>query len=95
MLALLAGGQAVRAATSRPADPTPEQIRDYQTRAERGDPDAQNDLGFYFANGRGVAKDLATAVKWYRKASLQGHANAQVNLGICYIRGRAVEKSET
>ena len=40
--------------------------------AEKGDADAQNELGFAYANGEGVVKNEAEAVKWYRKAADQG-----------------------
>lgn len=34
------------------------------------------------------------AVKWYRKAALQGHPEAQVRLGRCYRNGRGVAEDE-
>jgi TPR repeat protein len=37
-----------------------------------GDPDAQNDLGFCYANGEGVKKDMKKAAKYYRLAAAQG-----------------------
>jgi TPR repeat protein len=40
----------------------------------------------YFC-GRGVPKDYAEALKWYRKAADQGHALAQNSVGACYGRG--------
>ncbi len=40
--------------------------------AERGDIDAQYNLGLMYENGNGVAKDEAKAIKWYRKAAEQG-----------------------
>ena len=33
-----------------------------------------------YANGRGVAKDEAEAVRWYRKAAERGHKDAQAAL---------------
>ncbi len=47
---------------------------------------------FYF--GRGVEKDDAEAVKWYRKAADQGYALAQYNLGVMYANGRGVVKDD-
>ena len=40
-----------------------------------------------YANGRGVLKDDAEAVKWYRLAAEQGHADAQFYLGVMYANG--------
>ncbi len=47
---------------------------------------AQYNLGICYANGQGVTKDEAEAVKWYRKAAEQNHAMAQYNLGVCYCQ---------
>ena len=41
-------------------------------------------LGFLYQNGRGVEKDDAQAVAWYRKAAEQGYPPAQNNLGVMY-----------
>ncbi|MEO8051910.1 MAG: tetratricopeptide repeat protein [Acidobacteriota bacterium] len=59
-------------------------------RASSGDLAAQNDLGFLYANGKGVPKDLSEAVRWYRKAADQGYADAQNNLGVLYNYGQGV-----
>jgi TPR repeat protein len=37
--------------------------------------------------GKGVPKDYAEAVKWFRKAAEQGHAKAQYFLGTMYETG--------
>jgi len=37
----------------------------------------RNLLGLMYANGQGVALDIAEAWKWWRKAAQQGHAGAQ------------------
>src|ERR1019366_5826939 len=49
-------------------------------------------LGLCYANGVGVAKDKAEAVKWYRKAAEQNDTDAQYNLGVCYLQGEGVAK---
>ena len=61
-------------------------------RAELGSSDAQYNLGLCYAKGRGVSKDYAEAVKWYRKAAEQGNASAQYDLGVCYANGRGMNK---
>ncbi|MEG1788763.1 MAG: tetratricopeptide repeat protein, partial [Kiritimatiellia bacterium] len=45
-----------------------------------------------YANGEGVARDEAEAVKWYRMAAAQGYAAAQYNLGVCYAKGEGVAR---
>ena len=47
-------------------------IASIRKKAEQGDADAQYNLGFMYANGRGVPKDEVEAVIWYRKAAEQG-----------------------
>lgn len=44
--------------------------------------------------GRGVEKDEAEAVKWFRKAAEQGDASAQTFLADCYLFGRGVARDE-
>jgi TPR repeat protein len=44
--------------------------------ADRGDADAQFDLGVLYQNGQGVPQDYAAALNWYRKAADQGNADA-------------------
>jgi len=70
-------------------------IRELRAKATAGDANAQNNLGFLYADGRGVPKDDALAVAWYRKAAEQGHAGAQYNLNTMYAYGRGVTKDNT
>ena len=56
--------------------------------AEQGDAEAQLRLGVMYANGEGVLKDPAEAIRWYRLAAEQGHASAQYNLGVMYANGQ-------
>ena len=62
--------------------------------AEQGDARARNELGFMYQNGRGVARDDAEAVRWYRRAAEQGHASGQNNLGFMYQNGRGVARDD-
>ena len=50
--------------------------------AERGDKEAQHNLGVMYDDGEGVPEDDAKAVTWYRMAAAQGYAAAQNNLGV-------------
>ncbi|HEY6169626.1 MAG TPA: SEL1-like repeat protein [Verrucomicrobiae bacterium] len=58
--------------------------------AEAGDAKARVELGDAFAQGNGVARDLATAIEWYRKAAAAGDAAGKVRLAEAYERGRGV-----
>ena len=53
---------------------------DYRAAAERGDAEAQYELGMCYARGDGVNKDFAEAVKWWRKAAQQGVQDAKIRL---------------
>lgn len=56
---------------------------DYTLRAaEMGLDFAENELGRYFENGVGVAKDIGKAAFWYRRAFEQGEPNAAYNLAM-------------
>ena len=65
----------------RPAKRELEEIKDKfvkrRTAAEKGDADAQYDLGDCYENGVWVDKDLKQAAEWYRKAAAQGHEDAK------------------
>ena len=56
----------------------------------KGEARAQYDLGLMYANGKGVPKDASEAVKWYRKAAVQGYVSAQNTLGWRYLKGEGV-----
>lgn len=55
-----------------------------------GAADAQYRLGVCHAEGEGVARDGAEAVRWLTQAAEQGHANAQYELGKMLLLGTGV-----
>src|SRR3954466_8335467 len=50
--------------------------------AERGDADAQFNLGQAYRLGRGVPIDLGAAQLWFERAASKGHVDAQTTLGL-------------
>ena len=58
--------------------------------AEAENAPAQVKLGLMYTNGEGVPENYAEAVKWYRKAALQGYPNGQYILGSMYYKGQGV-----
>ena len=62
--------------------------------AQRGDPNAQFQMGDMFMTGRGVQRDPAAAAAWYRAAAQQGYAAAAGNLGVLYANGWGVPQSD-
>ena len=83
--------------TSAFAGMTPEEVKafeGYKAKAEKGNAEAQYNLGESYDNGDGVPKDEVEGVKWYRKAADQGYDRAQFILGVCYASGTGVTKDE-
>ena len=103
MLASAVWGTLVAAAEPRPgrspeAMPTaqsPAGLTELRLLAERGQATAQFDLGAMYEYGRGVAQDDVEAVKWYRKAAMQGVDDAQYRLAVLYENGWGVPKSNS
>ena len=50
--------------------------------AEKGDADAQFNLGQAYRLGRGVQTNLAAAKTWFERAANQGHIDAETTLGL-------------
>jgi tetratricopeptide (TPR) repeat protein len=53
-----------------------EAVKYFGKAAEQGYAAAQNNLGYCYYFGEGVAQDYAKAVEWYRKAADQGYEQA-------------------
>jgi hypothetical protein len=62
-----------------------------KSRADKGDAEAQLQLGGFYAEGTGVAADPVKAFKWHRKAAEQGLVQAQYQLGLDYANGDGVK----
>ena len=60
------------------------------SRRAGGDTTAQFNLGWLYANGKGVPQDHITAAKWYMLAAVHGNVLAQYNLGVMYKIGMGV-----
>lgn len=60
----------------------PKAVAEWSGPAEKGDADAQFNLGQAYKLGRGVPADGKLAQDWYLKAAQQGHSQAQANLGL-------------
>lgn len=58
--------------------------------AEKGNAEAQFELGRIYGNGDGVPQDYQTALDWLEKAASQNHAKAQESLGSIYANGVGV-----
>ena len=58
--------------------------------AERGNSEAQINLGNMYFDGNGVPLDYTQSVRWYLSAADQGNTDAQISLGFLYKYGEAV-----
>lgn len=67
--------QAVKSATA---------ISEIRTAAERGDRDAQFELGLIYQGGLGVPQDKEEAQRWFTQAAQKGHGRAQYALALLY-----------
>lgn len=62
---------------------------------ESGHPDAQYLLARMYEKGRGVPKDHAEMLQWYRRSADAGHAKAQYKMAVGYAQGYAgLEKND-
>lgn len=78
-----AGAQSVKAGIDAwQADDAAKAVAIWRPLAEKGDADAQFNLGQAYKLGRGVKLDLAQAQYHFERAARQGHSEAQTNLGM-------------
>ncbi len=61
-----------------------------KARAERGDGQAQYELGVRYFEGREVPKDLIEALRWFKMSADNGVASGQIKLGWMYENGKGV-----
>ncbi len=70
------------------------EVKTIIVKAESGDASSQSALAVMYANGQGVTKDEAEALKWMRKAAAQNDARAQRNLYTMLGQGLGVPRDE-
>ncbi|WP_162806281.1 SPOR domain-containing protein [Sphingosinicella terrae] len=69
-----------------------EAVRNWRPLADRGDADAQFNLGHAYRLGRGVPRNMNLAEQWYERAARAGHVEAQAMYGlILFQNGRRRE----
>ncbi len=73
------------------ADPDRLLFERTKAKADKGDPEAELELGSLYANGTGVTRDQFRAIRWHRKAAEQGSARAQYQMGLDYVNGVGVK----
>lgn len=61
--------------------------------AEQGYPLAECQVGYFYAEGLGVERDLDRALLWTRRAAEHGDRDGQFNLGCFYEEGTVLARS--
>jgi hypothetical protein len=62
----------------------------YRKAADQKDDTAENNIGYLYENGLGVAQDYSQAASWYQMAAATGYARAEFHLGNLYDLGHGV-----
>ncbi len=70
-----------------------EEVKQFQAGADRGEAEAQFELGRMYLLGRGVPQDYALADYWYEKAAGQGFAKGEDGIGALYYYGQGFTQS--
>jgi len=66
----------------------------FASESEKGVASSMSNLGFMYAQGKGVKQDPAKAAASFRRAAEHGFTMAKVNLGLCHLNGWGVARDE-
>jgi TPR repeat protein len=69
-----------------------EAMRWYRMAADRGNAQAQVEIGNLYMEGQGVSQSYSEALRWFRLAANQGNIEAQNDIGFIYLTGLGVPK---
>lgn len=62
----------------------------YLQAAEKGNAEAQFDIGYAYYTGEGISRNYTSAAMWFKRSAKQNFAKAQYNLAYCYMNGHGV-----
>ena len=68
-----------------------ERFKKQSALADKGNADAQYDVGEMYEKGSGVASDPKKAFAWFEKSAAQGHVKAQFKVAYMYYKGQGVD----
>jgi len=71
---------------------TTAELDEYRKAANKGDANAEYQVGLIFHEGRGIAKDKKKAYKWFNRAAKSGDADGQYYVGLVYSLGQGTKK---
>lgn len=63
---------------------------DLLKKANSGDADAMNLIGYKYMQGDGVQQDYVTVMEWFQKAADKGNASAMIWVGLLFFNGQGV-----
>ncbi len=77
----------------QPDSSLPAALKDVESKAFDGIPEAQHDLAALYTAGQGGVKtDFVRAAQWFEEAALGNISNARYNLGVLYHQGLGVKQ---
>ena len=76
------------------ARPAPDELAQLQAQAQRGERNAERELGLRYYSGEGVPRDLVLAAHWWRQAAVAGDDQAQSALALLLFRGEGVKQDQ-
>ncbi|MBR6001224.1 MAG: sel1 repeat family protein [Oxalobacter sp.] len=68
-------------------------LGELEQRAQQGDAKCQFQLGYLYANGKGVRQDDKEAVHWYRLSAKNGDPNGLIAMAEAFDLGRGVTQN--
>lgn len=94
LFVLLFNAGAVLAAPAQNSAESRDLFSQIRKKAEQGNPEAELELGSFYASGTGVSRSPSKAFKWHQKAAEHGLARAQYQLGMDYGQGLGVKEDQ-
>lgn len=70
-----------------------ERFKTQSVLADKGNADAQYDIGEMYEKGSGVATDVKKAFGWFEKSAAQGHVKAEFKVAYMYYKGQGVDSN--
>ncbi|MFZ6720722.1 tetratricopeptide repeat protein [Undibacterium sp. Ji49W] len=68
----------------------PSAAESFRAAANKGNADAQFNLGLMYLNGEGIEQDYKQAMSWFEQSASKDNVRAQVNLGRMYAKGKGI-----
>ncbi|MDD2829364.1 MAG: tetratricopeptide repeat protein [Sulfuricurvum sp.] len=70
-------------------------IKEWTALANKGNAEAQFNLGVIYGAGLGTESNMDKAIGWYNKAATQNHPEAAYIMSIAYAKGQGIKEDKT